>query len=656
MPKEVTIMSEQARPNPQQNILQAPSSEHSSDMANGMSYREQLLKPRGERQLDVSLEAKGIDPDSLMLDEAARLRRFLGLVAHKPSGEGYQDVTDGKIGTDKLTPTGDIDDLRQQEMAIRRRIMANEAAQNAFATGGEERYQLYIEQQFKGHRLLQRIQQKVRQSYEKPDVGKTGEEEAKPEELPSVQQPLALPSGQPKEHSERLRQRMRTMYYEQLGPGEAQELATVLNNYIKLAAQRERRAVTVGRYSENAISKARFDYENVRQQVKKAILDRLEMAGLSKAELVLVSRLDGESEIRALKTAAIQEAKKLAGLAENPEEERGLRRLRGKFLDLWSSWGGEKLLSRAGITGQVKKGGVMIGLGTVAGFMTGAVTAPIWGSAAGAVVVGGAASGIARGLMGAKLNKAASDRRNAKVTAQVIRRYDEQISIIERTHKNTESFSEDIDRVTDAFHLGTEAEVKRNRRRLGISIGIAALAGAAGGVGGRMLAERLGESLSSDSGIEDIEIDTNGETTPEVGPPTPDTTEESVSPKDSVDGGDKKGDAVNGSEETDTDERELVLEQPFQVEYANGYTHEIIDASKSLNHPVSPEQAWKIHQMLVDKFGPDYIDIEGIDRDTYTTKNGDHRLSAPGRAQWEEGVARRLRELIEESETVDKNV
>lgn len=78
-------------------------------------------------------------------------------------------------------------------------------------------------------------------------------------------------------------------------------------------------------------------------------------------------------------------------------------------------------------------------------------------------------------------------------------------------------------------------------------------------------------------------------------------------------------------------------EQEFSVEKGNGYTHELIDFASIRNVEISPEQAWNLHQHLVETFGADYIDINGSGADIYR-EGGDIRLSESGSAKFIDGV------------------
>ena len=83
----------------------------------------------------------------------------------------------------------------------------------------------------------------------------------------------------------------------------------------------------------------------------------------------------------------------------------------------------------------------------------------------------------------------------------------------------------------------------------------------------------------------------------------------------------------------------------FYVQDGSGYSQELIDFANANGQTLTPDQSMELHQHLVDKFGPDYINIDGVNTDTYLDGN-DIRLSAPGNASWENGVPDAVREWM----------
>lgn len=83
----------------------------------------------------------------------------------------------------------------------------------------------------------------------------------------------------------------------------------------------------------------------------------------------------------------------------------------------------------------------------------------------------------------------------------------------------------------------------------------------------------------------------------------------------------------------------------FYVQDGSGYSQELIDFANANGQTLTPDQSMELHQHLVDKFGSDYINIDGVTTDTYLDGN-DIRLSAPGNASWENGVPDAVREWM----------
>ncbi|NCU29357.1 hypothetical protein EOM60_01960 [Candidatus Saccharibacteria bacterium] len=82
----------------------------------------------------------------------------------------------------------------------------------------------------------------------------------------------------------------------------------------------------------------------------------------------------------------------------------------------------------------------------------------------------------------------------------------------------------------------------------------------------------------------------------------------------------------------------------FFVDSGHGYVHELTEFANLNGINLDPDQAWGLHSGLVNEFGPDYINIHGAGgNDIYREFLGDgvvdYRLTMPGAATWENGVA-----------------
>lgn len=99
--------------------------------------------------------------------------------------------------------------------------------------------------------------------------------------------------------------------------------------------------------------------------------------------------------------------------------------------------------------------------------------------------------------------------------------------------------------------------------------------------------------------------------------------------------GAKKG-VDTGTVRTTAEQAKEII-QTFRVEKGHGYTHELMDFVNSRGSKISGDQAFRLHEHLMDKFGSDYIDIKGSGSDIYR-QGSDVRLARAGQAQWAQGV------------------
>lgn len=98
----------------------------------------------------------------------------------------------------------------------------------------------------------------------------------------------------------------------------------------------------------------------------------------------------------------------------------------------------------------------------------------------------------------------------------------------------------------------------------------------------------------------------------------------------------KKG-AVLPSEDGGGGDHEILKGTQFSVEKGHGLIRELREFATANGHALSPIQAESLHHDLIKEFGKDYIDIHGVKHDVYM-HGGDVHLSAPGKANWEDGV------------------
>ena len=308
-----------------------------------------------------------------------------------------------------------------------------------------------------------------------------------------------------------------------------------------------------------------------------------------------------------------------------------------KFVNFWER-------SR-GITKIISAGG--------AGFITGAVfkTAQsiphVGGYFPGLVVKGaGAAAGawMAGHVRKRRANAEIKDANGNLVTlaeAQSNEDFNNKKTIIENIVNSADiskgSDSIDVGRISHATEQRTKSEVRRNNLRL------AALAtkGFLGASAGEYI---VGHAQSMMAGA-----DTNAHHI--VG----NTNDAAMNNSHSTAPSAESAPTTSVAEPTDTlsaaepmhspDATGMVEGHNFYVQDGSGYSQELIDFANANGQTLTPDQSMELHQHLVDKFGPDYINIDGVTTDTYLDGN-DIRLSAPGNASWENGVPDAVREWM----------
>ena len=308
-----------------------------------------------------------------------------------------------------------------------------------------------------------------------------------------------------------------------------------------------------------------------------------------------------------------------------------------KFVNFWAR-------SR-GVTKIISAGG--------AGFITGAVlkTAQsipyVGGYFPGLVVKGaGAAAGawMAGHVRKRRANAEVKDANGNLVTlaeAQSNEDFNNKKIIIENMVNSADiskgSDSIDVSRISHTTEKRTKSEVRGNNLRLAVL----ALKGFAGAAAGEYI---VGHAQSMMAGA-----DTNAHHV--VG----NTNDAAMNNSHSTAPSAESAPTTSAAEPTDTlsaaepmhspDTTGMVEGHNFYVQDGSGYSQELIDFANANGQTLTPDQSMELHQHLVDKFGPDYINIDGVTTDTYLDGN-DIRLSAPGNASWENGVPDAVREWM----------
>lgn len=513
-------------------------------------------------------------------------------------------------------------------------IMRSQEAQDAFMRGGEDEYIKYIEDTFS----------RINNEYGIPTPGKelqtqriTGSNEAERDAFgnpvhhelewsrsgeqttsASTEEQTALPSPDGKS-----KEIVPVTTPEFSLPEElANAVKEARDKYAELTA-RDRKSYFVGRYTKDPRSitgKLLFAIPGVRK-LTGTVVDKINSHQENEIDN---ARLEYErlvSEVQALYVQysveqntspnEIQIGRALIAGNEDVQFEGRVvfhRHDQSKETNKFTNW----WVSQTGFTGNLKKAGVVVAGGVTIGAasaLAGPWIAALAGSAGGAAFGGFIANHITRRRANAKVtSKNANGEKIESTTTiaeqqsaedidakkQVINTYTEQVASGER--QDAFRYNE----LTDVTEDRSDEEAFNNRSRLRKAVMLGKLAGGLTGLG-------VG-SLVHDTPHIDIP-ESNNPTPPFENPPEPPTPEVSL----------------NG--------------ENFTVEYGSGYTNELMQFADMNGHKLSPEQAYELHQHLMNKFGADYINIQGGGSDIYT-QSGDVRLSSPGQASWVEGVTK----------------
>ena len=264
----------------------------------------------------------------------------------------------------------------------------------------------------------------------------------------------------------------------------------IRNEYARLSAGRGRRFGGQGEFSESKVAEARKAWEESKALRNELIAHELKMAlaaGVSEEDLMnylpLFSIGDNESMARSLydqRLLATGDYKVNSKSGELDEvEPKGIHKWTRKFYKWWGKQSGEKLLS----TATLKKSGAMIFIGIPVGagaaLVGSTILGPIAGGALGAVV----ATKLAKGLMSYHINK------KSKHDGRIDRLHQDLSANAHDLASGDEGFADSID-------SQTSSEVRANKRRVAIGVGLAALGGAIGAVG----TEHIVDTLSNQSG------------------------------------------------------------------------------------------------------------------------------------------------------------
>jgi hypothetical protein len=277
-------------------------------------------------------------------------------------------------------------------------------------------------------------------------------------------------------------------------------------------------------------------------------------------------------------------------------------------LDWWAKQGGgEKFFSKHRIWGSFWKGATLAVPGALIGIATVPLASAV-GLAGGAVVAGALATGVARGLMGSKLNSLA-DNNETIADARAKATLDEL-----QTKRDKKAETSDDYRFDNTVNEKGEKNVRRNQKRL-------ATAGAIGAIsafGGRWASQWLIDLLW-----------------PNVGASAPNPPVSGGGNNPPVSGGGNTPPVVVTPNNTPT-----IFSSEFMVENGSGVIRELQDLATANGEVLSDNNAFLMYKDLIINVGTQVIDLKATPQidDLYSRGNGDWGISAPGQAVWSDAA------------------
>jgi hypothetical protein len=230
--------------------------------------------------------------------------------------------------------------------------------------------------------------------------------------------------------------------------------------YVRLSAKRS--GLIFGRRNKKELAAAEAAYNKARDDAGAYVAEQMKATGNGEKEIGLAAiqgkMLEGHELAHNIYDARVKGA-----------DEKKLKR----FYEFWARQGtGGKFFSR----GNAVKGATMTGIGIVPGIVAGAAGVALLGPIAGALAGGYVGRSVARGLMGAKINKEADAVRVAS------EQRDASIAQTDSEAFATAGAADTLNtaQITESITGRTEAQRKRNRNRAVAGVLISAAAGAAG--------------------------------------------------------------------------------------------------------------------------------------------------------------------------------
>ena len=282
-----------------------------------------------------------------------------------------------------------------------------------------------------------------------------------------------------------------------------------------------------------------------------------------------------------------------------------------KFVNWW--------VNQKGVKGKLLKAGVVMGAGLAVGVTGGLVL----GAGAGAIattIAGGATGGLIANHVTQRRAKAEiRDEQNMTLAkAQAIEDINKKRQYINETSFYDEETGEYyFDRINNITEQRTNDEVMSNRRRMKMSVAIGAL----GARLGFSLGETLRSGLESTAEAKSAGAEGSPEATPETGQ-----------------GGSEAGQGTSDAGAENQASMPELKGETFYSEDGSGLIRELGEFAQVNGQKLTEAESTELYHHLMDKFGQDFIDINGAGADTYL-HGSEVRLSSPGYSSWESGVS-----------------
>lgn len=387
-----------------------------------------------------------------------------------------------------------------------------------------------------------------------------------------------------------------------------ENLAEARDNYAQLVAGRSRRSLTIGKYSAKKVQEAREEYENLLNDILEADAEFIaDVPGVT-AEMI-----DGARAVH-----AFGEARQLARTLhnhrmvatgnfkfnENGDIEAVKKGIIGRQMNKFYNWFGSVNTDRGRFsTGAIKKGLAVAGIGIGTGAVVGLLAPAVAGVAAlgGSVLI---ANRITKAYMSTRLHRKGED---AVFANHGEARLQELYGKIGNGTNGVE--------MTDVIDTQSKTEVKRNRRRMALTVGATAVAGIVGG-----------ELVQHFAGIDHVPGNGSGNHTPNHTP-----------------GNNGTGTGHNGT--PNHPGKVDGFKEHVNVEAGHGYTQELQDLFQQKGINLSGQQSFDLYNHLAEKFPKGHF----FTNDPSYNRGSDFGISHSGSANWDPRVLEEVNRWAQEN-------